>query len=180
MRGLLKVAGKTMRQLSKDEIASLKTCWDRMGVKYQAPISASLIEQFQDQNNVVLPADLLSFYSTFNGFVDDQPDDSLISFWPLQRVESVSKLLGNRDGFPDFRPIVNNLLDSNSYFVFAEFFCFSHVYAVRLSATQEKNSVIWIGSGDHFGVISDTFAEFITLYLETPDKPGASILKLSP
>lgn len=165
-------------EIATDNLIKLKNYWDKSGVRYQSPATIKLIEQFQDQNHILLPNDVLGFYSMFNGFDDGAVDNDIISFWSLQRIKRVPDILSDYGGMPDYREIVHNLPNNDNYFVFADFLSFSHVYAVKLLPNRINSQVIWISSGKDFGNVTNTFSEFISLYLVSPGNLNNEVLKL--
>ena len=61
--------------------------------------------------------------------------------------------------------------DAAKTFVFADHMIGSIYYAVKLSADPAAPApVLWISSGQDWGTHSPSFAEFLRLYVEEPER----------
>jgi hypothetical protein len=160
-------------------IDELKNYWMRAGVKFRPPASEDSVRDFESRYGVVMPPELRDYFFTFDGLEDEEWDNDMISFWPLHRVGNAPEVLGRHGGLPDYRAIVQTLPHSESYFVFADYLCFSHVYAFQLTKVPSKKSpVIWIGSGDSFGKLANSFSDFLKKYLLSPGDLNNAVLTL--
>lgn len=160
-------------------VDQLMAYWVGAGVKFRSAASLDSIKEFEARYGVTMSDEIRNYFLTFDGLEDEEWDNDMISFWSLQRIGSVQEILGHRGGIPDYRGIQNHLPDSSCYFVFADYSCFSHVYAFRLNATSEdKSPVIWIGNGKTFCHLADSFTSFIRRYLISPGDLNNAVLTL--
>ncbi len=160
-------------------IDELKSYWMSTRVKFRPPASLDAVGDFESRYSVIMPQELRDYFLTFDGLEDEEWDNDMISFWPLHRIGNIPEVLGRHGGFPDYRAIVQNLPNSESYFVFADYLCFSHVYAFQLATeSSEKSPVMWIGSGVSFGKLADSFSDFLKKYLLSPGDLKNAVLML--
>lgn len=137
------------------------------------------LRDFEVHYNVAIPADIAQYFITFDGLENGESDTDMISFWPLGKIRKVIELFDMFGTSRDLTGIVKKLPQAESYFVFAEYLCFSHVYAFKLTKfSTEESPVIWIGSGQSFGKLTDSFSDFLRMYLISPGELNNAVLKL--
>ena len=146
----------------------LKGRWESEGASTRPGISQRKISSFEARYGVSLPEDFRDYFCTVDGMEEGLSDNALISFWPLDEVEPVTRRVVEHSGIPDYSGIAKKLKGADSYFAFADFLIWSHVYAIRIGAPHEKNEIVWI-CGSHHSVIADSFSDFIKAYLKDPD-----------
>lgn len=160
-------------------IYQLKTYWISTGVRFRPPASPDSVQAFELRYGVVLPEEVRSYFFTFDGLEDEEWDNDLISFWPLQRIGSVPEILGSHGGVPDYRGIAQNLPEPDCYFVFADYSCFAHVYAFKLTSNpKERSPVFWIGNSRTFCRLTNSFMDFLKQYLISPGDLNNAVLVL--
>lgn len=161
----------------KQSFIKLKAYWSSTGTKSNPPASSEDIVLFESQNGVILPQDLCEYFQEFNGMQENEFDGEMFSFWSLKKIKPVPEILAEHGGIPDYREIIRHLPVADSYFIFADYFIFSHVYAIHLSQdSTAKNQILWIGGGTSFYVIADSFSDFLEKYLDHPSSANNSIL----
>ena len=142
--------------------------WRSIGADANSGASDGEIAAFESRCGISLPATVSQFYRRFNG--TDVMDENLILFWPIHEIGTVPEKLSDFRGVPDYGGIETVLPDSESYFVFADHSIWCHVYAVRLNSDPcAPTPVVWIGNGTTWYQVADGFAEFIDLYVASPD-----------
>ena len=146
----------------------LKGRWESEGASTRPGSSPWKISSFEARYGVRLPEDVRDYFCTVDGMEEGLSDNALISFWPLNEVEPVTTRVVQFSGVPDYRRIARKLKDAGSYFAFADFLIWSHVYAIRIGAPHKKNEIVWI-CGSHHSVVADSFSDFIKAYLNDPD-----------
>jgi hypothetical protein len=93
----------------------------------------------------------------------------LLTFLPLEELEPVHRVLGDSPGVPDIAGAPCTLPEAESWFVFIEYLCYSHVYAIRLSSSPADTSpVLWI-CGPSYVTIANSLTEFVEAYLRDPN-----------
>ncbi|HWQ34495.1 MAG TPA: SMI1/KNR4 family protein [Blastocatellia bacterium] len=158
-------------------VDKLKTYWLSTGVRVRPPASFEEIASFEARYSVLLPQDMREYFSTFDGMQEDEFDQEMLSFWPLNKIETVPAILTEHSGIPDYRAIAHHLPEASSYFIFADYLIFSHVYAIHLSsAGDEENQIIWIGDGNSHCMVADSFSDFLEKYLADPSNANNPIL----
>ena len=146
----------------------LKVRWESEGASTRPGISQRKISAFEARYGVHIPEDFRDYFCTVDGMEEGLSENALISFWPLNKVEPVTRRVVEHSGVPDYSQIARKLKDAGSYFAFADFLIWSHVYAIRIGAPHEKNEIVWI-CGSHHSVIADSFSAFIRAYLKDPN-----------
>ena len=139
--------------------------WQSLGITNPPGATDAEIDAFEHKHGVRLPAGMREFYSHVDGMSLGEWDESLIRFWPLSEWYSVPVLSLVCRGIPDYGGIDISLPDAASYFVFADHSISIHVYAVRLTMDPiAPCTVVNISSGEHWGVQSASFTEFLQTY----------------
>ena len=132
---------------------SLKQFWLQQGIKLKLGISEIELSKFENKYNVLLPEDLKDYFSTVNGFNDEDCDEEVITFLPFEEIEPLSKCWSQKP-------------EAQSYFIFADFLISSHVYAIRLTNNVNSNNPIFIVYDDTPIQIAESFSEFVKGYLK--------------
>lgn len=147
----------------------LKNYWASIGAAARSGVDLSTIESFESHYDVRIPDDFRDYVSTIDGFEDGDWDNEMISFWPLHCVKSVPEALTPFAGVPDYSRIASRLRDASSYFVFADFLIWSHVYAIRLGKTgSDKSPILWICGSKYYSA-AESFSDFLMMYLDNPE-----------
>jgi hypothetical protein len=144
------------------------------GVKTRPGVSLRQVESFEDSHLVRLPPDLRAYYATIDGMEEGEADPDMFSFLPLKAVSAVPEELAYFGGIPNYREIVKSLAEPHRWFVIVDYLLTSAVYAIRLSATDEPASVLWIGSGKHHRMAASSFSNFLEAYLANPPSPSVA------
>jgi hypothetical protein len=148
--------------------ALIQDRWETLGTEPRIGVSATEFDSFERRHSVRLPTSVRSFYEFVNGMEEGQTDDELISFWSLARLDTVPALLSDFRGIPDYGAISDKLPESPSYFVFADYSIWCHIYAMRLTDDPgQPADVVWI-SGDLWYPLSSSFEAFLRSYAELP------------
>jgi hypothetical protein len=147
----------------------LRNYWSSTGVNLCSGASRQALKSFESTYGIRLPEDFHDFISTIDGMEDGYSDNNMVSFWPIDGIKSVPEKLITFAGIPDYSRIANRLREPDSYFVFADFLIWSHVYAIKLrSKLGEKNQVLWI-CGSEYRKIAESFSDFLQRYLDDPE-----------
>ncbi len=109
---------------------------------------AADLDAFERKHRVRLPEAFRALYSISNG-CKEPPDDRLITFWPIDRMEPAS--------------VPDDTQPTRRLFVFADFLIDSHWYAVDLG--DESGPVCVVG----YQVVAHSFEEFLVRYLDGPE-----------
>jgi len=82
--------------------------------------------------------------------MERESDNEMLSFWPLDSIKSVPECLSDFGGIPDYSKIESRLKEASSYFVFADYLIWSHVYAIRLSPSgAEPRHILWLDGSEY-------------------------------
>ena len=151
----------SIRELA-EEVARF---WRDSGAEPRPGVGAGELADFRLHNGMPIPGELAEFYRVTNGI---ESDANLFAVWGLGAVRRVPEALGDFRGAPDYGPIVQTLPDAESYFAFADYMIWSHVFAVRAGqGGAPLGPVVWICGAEH-GVAAETFAAFWERYLSDP------------
>lgn len=146
----------------------LRDYWSSIGAGQRPGVSQETVKSFESKHGVLLPEDFSQYILTVDGLMEGGWDNEMISFWPLQSINSVPEVLSDFAGIPDYSQIGTHLSVASSYFVFADFLIWSHVYAIRLnSSPAEKSQILWLCGSEHH-LIAESFSDFLQMYLENP------------
>ena len=146
-----------MQESIVELLARLGHHWRAQGLEPAPGVSADEILRFEAQAGVRLPADLRTYFETFNGLTDSAMDGELISFWPLARVRSVVAELNHQEAVAP---------DGRALYCFADYSIWCNAYAVRLSdVTRAETDVVAVYSGVDLIPVASTFADFLRAYL---------------
>jgi len=148
-------------------IEELKRFWTERNIRISGQASEAEISAFETRHNVRMPATVKSFYREINGVEFDR---DMLTFWPLSQVASVPVKVPSFQGIPNYRGIDISLPEAGSYYAFADWSIWSHVYALRLTRDIDQSApVIWIGNGQTWRVLFESFDAFLTGYLRDYD-----------
>src|SRR5262245_47170382 len=118
---------------------------------------------FEKRHGVRIPEFIKFFYLDTDV---SQYGKDLISFWPFSEIAPVPDTLSTFRGSPDYGDIEFSLPGASSYFVFADWSIWCHVYAFQLTKDQNQLApVVWIGNGKTWRTISTSFESFLQSYL---------------
>jgi hypothetical protein len=151
-----------------DLLTLIRNRWYRLGAEPRTGVSAEEIAAFERRHSVRLPASVRSFFEFTDGMTEGLTDEELIGFWSLSQLGNVPAVLSDFRGIPDYGTIAANLPGGQSYFVFADYSIWCHVYAVRLTDDSgQPADVIWI-CGAKWCSLYSSFEAFLHAYAELP------------
>ncbi len=129
------------------------------------------LDEFESFSRVKLPAAMRAFYARFDGMPDCECDGLIFGFSEFSKLYNVLVLALLARGSPDFTGIDLVLPNAAKTFVFADMMIGSNYYAVRLSPDPAAPApVVEIGPDPSWRPHSPSFAEFLRLYAEEPDR----------
>lgn len=150
-------------------LEAIRNRWQALGVAVRAGLSADAVAAFEQRRGLSLPASVRRFYQFMDGMEEGSCDEELIFFWPLSAVGAVPEKLSGFRGIPDYGGIELSLPDAASYYIFADHSVWAHVYAMRLSGDPAApSSVVWIGGGECWQLLANSFEEFLERYAMNP------------
>ena len=109
---------------------------------------------FEARYDIRLPEDLRKYFAAVNGFDGSEhwmTDEEVITFLGLEEMKPLREYWSTE------------VIDSDSYFVFADYSLAAHVYAIRLDGSG-RNEVVVVY--DRTVEVASSFSEFIEGYLE--------------
>jgi hypothetical protein len=146
------------------QIDKLKVLWEIEGDAIFIPATDNQILSFQSKNNLVIPKDLAEYFILLNG-TNERYDERFFQFYSFDQFKNIDEELKNWGGVPDYRNIVNTLLDYETYFVFADYSFHMFSYAIRLYPNETSKNEVLVVCGDQYSHIANSFSEFIDLYI---------------
>lgn len=129
----------------------------------------SKILQFEKSAGFTLPKDLKCFFSIAESS-EKQYNKEMYRFLSVNEFRRIDEVLGDFKGIPDYSNIVNTLPEYKECFVFADYMFYMFAYAIRLSEKESEANDIYIICGDKYKIISNSFTEFLHLYLSESEK----------
>jgi hypothetical protein len=145
------------------QLQKLKDKWILEGVNNFPQIDIHTLEKFEVDNDVHLPTDLKKYFILFNG-TNDECTDELYEFYAVGRIKRVQEEFNDWRGIPNYQALLD-LEDVKDLFVFANYSFNLFVYAIRLSNETLERNEVYVICGEDYKKISDTFSEFLELYL---------------
>lgn len=147
-------------------IENIRAGWDATEVSVQKGISLPAIQEFEKSRDVLMPADMREYFHCMNGMPGNMWDEHMIRFLPLEEICNVREEFSERQ--PPFRRVLSQLPEPEEWFIFAEYLCSSHYYAIRLGAGENSlYPVIWLYDSEYH-VVAESFTEFLELYISRP------------
>ncbi len=139
--------------------ARLAQHWDDNHCAARPGVPASAITEFEQKYQVVMPADVRSYFLAMDGQCAQMGDD-LFRFWPLSEVRPASEGLSDDD--PDRLALLG-------YFLFADYLISSWEYAVRMQGSPDAGgSVYCVAGGERDRQVAVSFTGFIGAYVNDP------------
>jgi hypothetical protein len=141
---------------------NLKRHWSSHDVEINRGASEGELNSFEAKYGVVLPEDLRDYFLRVNGMPAGVVDDGMIRFWTLEEVKAVPE---GAPAYSDSHYVEN----PSSLFLFADYSIWANAYAIRLGKIAlESNEIVIIGYESPV-TISQSFAEFVDIYLTNKD-----------
>lgn len=138
--------------------------WHQKSTSYQAIATDDDLFNFQTTNSVILPHDLMRYFKEING-TSGQYDDKFFQFNAVNELKNVNDEYKDWKGIPNYRDIVDILVDSEKYFVFANYSFHLFSYAIKLYSYSSSTNEVLVLCGAEYKKISNSFSEFMELYL---------------
>jgi hypothetical protein len=135
----------------------LKAHWISSGAKVGSPARPEAIEAFEARYEVQLPDDLREYFLVVNGLEEDEWDDQMTEWYPLEKWRRLTETGWSLKGFQD----------PASYFFFADYSLDALGYVIRLSANRSDPNLI-MRLGGVPDLIAESFSQLIEAYLVDP------------
>lgn len=138
------------------------------GTTCGVPASDDQISDFELRTSTTIPDDLRAYFREVNGTVGDYAY-GIIRFFSIDEVRSLAEEWEAKRHFPTLihsrysAPIEGQ----DRLFVFADHMHEAQLYAIRLSPTDNRHSVMILDGGKP-EVIAESFADFVNKYLSNP------------
>lgn len=145
------------------QLQKLKDKWILEGVNNFDPIDIDALEIFQVNNGVIMPNDLKEYFKLLNG-TSNECTDELYEFYSIDQVKRIPSKFRDWKGIPNYHALLE-LQEVKDLFVFANYSFNLFAYAIRLNPKNLDNNDVYVLCGEDFKKISNTFTEFIELYL---------------
>ncbi|HTE01554.1 MAG TPA: SMI1/KNR4 family protein [Mucilaginibacter sp.] len=124
------------------------------------------IDIFQKEHSLIIPDDLKKHFELLRGCISAYHYATFFEFYSLLQFQSVKDVLGNYRGVPDYHNIINTLYRHEECYVFADYSLTVFAYAIRLNRNNELVNEIYVICGDKYKIITNSFSEFVELYLK--------------
>lgn len=134
----------------KDSLKKVSEIWHRECLKLVDPKPEKEIVEKLANFKMPMSQDVIEVYSKLGGMADGECDETLLSFW------DVDKILRENES-------------SSNLIAFADFLIYSHLYYFKFENEFVSSIHIWWGEKD-IEKIADSFEEFFENYLINPEK----------
>jgi hypothetical protein len=126
--------------------------------------SVECIEQIEKKNRIRLPQDFKHYYQRCNGMEALYPnytDETGFLFYPLEQLVSYEIEFGVKTEF-------HKLMQNKQCVIFANYLQKSWWYGILtdLNGNAEHYSIVIIPNQERYKIITNSFQEFVKLYLE--------------
>ena len=148
-----------------EQLKILAKKWKSDNVEFQRTVGDNELSKFQSSHNIVLPNELINYFKNLNG-TGEEYDGNFFQFYSLNQLKTINEEYKDWKGIPNYKNIVNTLIESEQYFVFANYSCHLFSYAIRFNSSHSINNDILVLCGDEYKKIANSFSEFIELYLK--------------
>ena len=124
----------------------------------------SFIEAIEKKSQFRLPQDFREYYRCCNGMENLYPnytDDTGFLFYPLEQLVSCDVAFGVKSN-------LHKLMQNKQCIIFIDYLQVSWYYGILTERTGDINdySIIIIPNEERYKIITNSFEEFIKLYLE--------------
>jgi hypothetical protein len=147
-------------------ITDIVAYWYAIKAWPEPGITPARLDAFEARFGVSLPQAFRVLYERVNG---TQGDENLLRFCPLEEIKPLPEedAIARRTGLVWRERILAN---AATYFVFADYMIFSHVYAIRLSPAgcADPHPVLWVLSPTQYEEIAPSFDAFLRMYAADP------------
>lgn len=107
---------------------------------------------------------MINYFKLLNG-TQEEYDGSLFQFYSIGQVKKVKDEYKDWLGIPNYKNIVNTLIESEDYFVVANYSFHLFSYVIKLYPQNSVKNEILVICGDEYKIIANSFSEFIEFYL---------------
>lgn len=116
------------------------------------------IEQVERRYGIRLPDELASLFLTADGMDEEETDDLMIRFWPVNELKPVG------DEIP-----AEHHSAYEGFFLFADYSLWTHGYAIKINDSTDAGTVAMVG-GPRPTPVAPSFLKFVENYLRHPDR----------
>jgi hypothetical protein len=145
------------------QLQKVREKWIFENVRELPPVHINALTIFQDDNNIILPDDFKKYFEMLNG-TGDEYTDVLYEFYSIGRIKKVSDEFIGWQGVPNYQALLSNQ-EVKDLFVFANYSFNLFAYAIRLYPEKLNRNEVYVLCGENYKKISETFSEFLDLYL---------------
>lgn len=149
----------------KNQLNKVMVKWKVDGIKLNAQTTDKEIFLFQDQNNLIIPIDLVEYFKMLNG-TNNEYDKKLFRFYSFNEFQKLSEKFNDWEGIPDYKDIINTLTEHNECYIFADYCFHLFSYAIHLHNKNAEQNKVFILCGNEYKIIANSFHEFISLYID--------------
>ena len=146
-------------------LKELETKWRSENINHTSTASHNELELFQKKEKVVIPGDLAKYFQSLNGTGGECTND-LFEFYSFSKIQKVKDEFKDWKGIPSHQMLLN-INEVNNLFVFANANFNLFAYAIRLNEVLTKPNEVYVLCGDKYKKITNSFSEFIQLYLDS-------------
>lgn len=148
-----------------DPLNALVELWRREEVGVGQGNSSKVIQEFEVRNSVVFPTEFRNYLFLCDGMYPDASRDTDrrgFCFWPLHNIKPAFTEFerGQAHETRNLDPALKK------YFIFADYLQWSWAYAINLTTDGGNGTIVRVEEPGRVVVVSQSFFEFIRLYIE--------------
>ncbi|MFL9485559.1 hypothetical protein ACI6Q2_22450 [Chitinophagaceae bacterium LWZ2-11] len=121
------------------------------------------LSSFELENALLMPSDLVEYFKLIDNAANELSKD-LSQFYTFDQFKSIKNELAHWGGVPDYRNIVNTLVQHENCFVFADYMSHLFAYAIRLYPNKTEVNEVYMICGDKHKIVANSFSGFLDLY----------------
>lgn len=148
-------------------IALLTNHFKDEGINHFQTADDLKISEFQNNYQVVLPADFKQYFILINGS-SGTPLNNLFEFYSIDKVNRVSDEFKDWKGIPDYHKL--DFQKFKNVFIFGNYGFNFYSFGIELLNELSPINRIFIFCGKEHQIIKDNFSDFIDLYLTGPEE----------
>lgn len=125
------------------------------------------IQEFENNNKVLIPSDLKQYFILLNGS-EGSPLDNLYEFYSIDRINTIFNEFKDWNGVPEY-----NRLDFQKFkniFIFGNYEFNLYSFGIELGNTLSSTNRIFTFCGKEYKVIANSFGDFIDMYLNNQEE----------
>ncbi|MDP9959167.1 SMI1/KNR4 family protein [Chryseobacterium lathyri] len=125
------------------------------------------IQEFENNNKVLVPSDLKQYFLLINGS-GGSPLENLYEFYSIDRINTVFNEFKDWDGIPEYHRLDFQKL--KNVFIFGNYEFNLYSFGIELFDTLPSTNRIFTFCGEEYKVVANNFEDFTDIYLNNQEE----------